>query len=90
MNEGATDERVENPKLGIIFFILSGFFLCLNATFVKVLYETHPEMTAFQILTYGALIAVTIEILKTNWRVKAVLYDNVEGSDVPTLIVRVL
>ncbi len=81
---------MENQKLGIIFFILSGFFLCLNATFVKVLYENHPEMSAFQILTYGALIAVVIELVKTNWRVKAVLVDNVQGSDVPTLIVRVL
>lgn len=36
------------------------------------------------------MIAVTIELVKTNWRAKAVLYDNVQGSDVPTLIVRVL
>lgn len=90
VNVAVTDERVENQKLGVIFFILSGFFLCLNATFVKVLYGNYPEMTCFQILTYGSLIAVVIELVKTNWRVKEVLYDNVQGSDVPTLFVRVL
>ncbi len=35
-------EEPENPKLGILYFCLSGFVFSINFMLTKVLYENHP------------------------------------------------
>lgn len=39
-------EKADNPRLGILYFSLSGFVFCINFMFGKVLYENHAELGA--------------------------------------------
>jgi len=38
--------KLDNPKLGITYKILSGFVICINLLCMKVLYEYHPELSS--------------------------------------------
>lgn len=39
-------EKPDNPKLGILYFCLSGFIFCINFMCGKVIYEHHPSLGA--------------------------------------------
>ena len=38
--------KKDNPKLGILFFILSGVSFAFNFILAKVIYETKPETSS--------------------------------------------
>ena len=43
----ADGPKNDNPKLGVTFFILSGFCFALNFIFAKIIYVNKPQTTPF-------------------------------------------
>ena len=70
----------DNPKLGVIFFLLSGISFAFNFIFAKVIYETKPQTDPYQLLSYRAIISTGLMAIKVNKNVKYVCYDSIEAG----------
>lgn len=82
--------NTENPKLGILYFCLSGSVFCINFMLTKILYENHPELVVTQLLVYRSVIIMLILALYLNKELKSIMIDTVDEESVPPLITRVI
>ena len=80
----------DNPKLGILFFILSGLSFAFNFIFAKVIYENKPATTPLQVLAYRSIISTGLMAIKVNRNLKQVMWDGIEGSQWFPLWARVI
>ena len=56
----------DNPRLGTLYWCLSGFVFCLNFMCGKVLYERHPDLSTNELLVYRSLISIVLLALYLN------------------------
>ena len=70
--------KKDNPKLGVAFYLMSGFFLSLNYILGKTIYVHKPLTTPFQILAYRSIISTVMMIIKVNRNLKYVVWDSIE------------
>ena len=76
----AASEAKDNPKLGVIFFILSGVSYAFNFIFAKIIYETKPQTNPYQLLSYRAIISTGLMLIKVNRNLKYVCYDSIKAD----------
>jgi hypothetical protein len=57
---GTSATSPDNPPLGIAYFLIAGFFFCLNFTCGKILYTSQPSLTTIQLLSLRAVISMAI------------------------------
>jgi drug/metabolite transporter (DMT)-like permease len=83
-------EKPDNPRLGILYFCLSGFIFCLNFMCGKVLYEHHPDLSTTQLLVYRSTISIIMLIIYLNKQIKYIMYNSIDAASVPPLATRVI
>ena len=79
-NKADSAPKKDNPKLGILFFILSGISFAFNFIFAKIIYENKPQTTPMQLLSYRAIISTGSMAIKVNRNLKSVCYDSIESN----------
>lgn len=83
-------ERPDNPQLGIILYLLSGFCVCINLLSSKLLYERNAELNGGILLVYRGALSSVILGAYHNSNLKYVMFDSIESSCVKPLAVRVI
>ena len=68
----------DNPTLGIAYFLIAGFFFCLNFTCGKILYTSQPNLTNIQLLSLRALISMAMLSIFNFGQLKNIMYDSVD------------
>ena len=64
-------------------------FSASQSIFGKVLYETQPTLSVYQLLAYRALFSTAINLLVVNWRAKQVLWDSIPTGCGKQLLFRI-
>ena len=83
-------DKPDNPRRGIIFYLLSGACVCVNLLSSKILYERNAELNGGILLVFrGALSSVLLGAFH-NSNLKYVMYDSIEPSCAKPLAVRVV
>ena len=85
-----TEEEAKKKRTAVILYILSGICACLNGLFAKLLYQSHPDMSSWHLISYIALVSCVISALMQGRRLKYVMYDSVPRSEIPALAYRTL
>ena len=76
--------KKDNPRLGVIFFILSGVSFAFNFIFAKIIYESKPQTSPLQLLAYRSIISTAIMAVTINRNLKYVMFDSIpEGKWYP-------
>ena len=78
--EKKLEQKKDNPSLGALFFVLSGVFMTLNFIFGKLIYESSPQTTPFQLLVYRSIISCAIMIITVNRNLKKVMWDEISRN----------
>ena len=82
--------KPDNPRLGIIFYLLSGAIICINLLSSKLLYERNSELNGgLLIVGRGALSSIILGAYH-NSNLKNVMYDSIDPSCAKPLAVRVV
>ena len=77
VKKAKTEEKKDNPTLGVIFFTLSGITFALNFIFAKVIYVNKPQTSALQVLVYRSIMSTAIMIIMINKNLKHVMWDSI-------------
>ena len=84
----------DNPKLGVTYMIIMGIFFASAYLCAKFLYESHPDLTPSQLLTYRGIITSLLMLIWLNRNYKVILWDSLrteEGkAQIKGLMVRVI
>jgi drug/metabolite transporter (DMT)-like permease len=80
----------DNPKKGVVYYLLGMFSFQLNFIFAKILYTRNPSFTPFQLLFYRSVLSTAIMSAIENKNLKKTMIDSVNRTNIVPLAVRVV
>ena len=71
-------EIEDNPRIGVLWYIIYTFQLSGILYIMKALYKLNPGITVLQLVALKSLIATIILLLVLNFKLKYVMYDCID------------